>query len=110
MAESARWVLRRGLGSAPSSKQYSGWLVVTHPFHPLAGQHVEVLYSMKRAGRRMFVVDAGYGARMTLPLEWTDRGPAAEGARVSQEALIELRALVNALVSRCPSPRGGRSS
>jgi hypothetical protein len=42
---------------------------------------------MKRGGRRMFVVDTGTGARMMLPVEWTDRGPAAQDARVSQEAL-----------------------
>ncbi|MFC9331851.1 DUF5372 family protein [Kitasatospora sp. NPDC057015] len=74
---------------------------MTHPFHPLSGRRVEVLYSMKRGTRRMFVVDAGAGARMTVPLEWTDRGPTAEGARVSQESLVELRALLDALVSRC---------
>jgi hypothetical protein len=76
-------------------------LEVTHPFHPLAGCRVEVLYSMKRGGRRMFVVDTGTGARMTVPVEWTDRGPAALDARVSQEALVELRALLDALATHC---------
>jgi hypothetical protein len=62
---------------------------------------------MRRGRGRMYVVDTGCGSRMTLPLEWTDRGPAAESARVSQEALIELRALVDALVGRCTRPDGG---
>jgi hypothetical protein len=85
--------------------------VVPHPFHPLTGRRVEILYSMKRGCGRMFVVDTGSGARRTLPIEWTDRGPAAEGTRVSQEVLIELRALIDALVrSRCEVPKGDRSS
>jgi hypothetical protein len=85
-------------------------LTVTHPFHPLAGREVEVVYSMKRGGTRMFVLDAGGGVRMTVPVEWTDRGPAAEPARVSAESLIHLYALVEALVSRCSLPDADGSS
>ncbi|WP_058041250.1 hypothetical protein [Streptomyces roseifaciens] len=92
-----------GLGrrrqTAASSKQHSGWLVVTHSFHPLSGRRVEVLYSMKRGSMRMFVVDTGSGARMTVPVERTDRGPAAEGARLSAEYLTELRAVVDVLAN-----------
>jgi Family of unknown function (DUF5372) len=84
--------------------------VVTHPFHPLVGRRVEVLYSMKRGSTRMFVVDTGSGARMTLPVEWTDRGPAPESARVSQESLTRLRLLLNALMSRCEERQGGGPS
>ena len=83
---------------------------MTHPFHPLAGREVEVVYSMKRGATRMFVVDAGGGVRMTLPVEWTDRGPAPETARVTAESLIDLYALVNALVSRCSLPGAEGSS
>lgn len=91
-----------------SSRQPSGWLTVTHPFHPLAGCRVEVLYSMMRGSRRMYVVDTGQGAqRMTLPQEWTDRSPAAENMRISQETLIELRALVDALTDHCQQPDRG---
>jgi hypothetical protein len=90
-----------------SSKQHSGWLTVTHRFHPLAGRRVEVLYSMKRGDRRMFVVDAGNGGRMTVPEQWTDRGPAPECARFAPEALTELRALLDALASRCARPEAG---
>ena len=85
--------------------------MVTHPFHPLTGQRVEILYSMKRGCGWMFVVDTGSGARMTLPIEWTDRGPAPEDARVSQDVLIELRALIDALMrSRCEGPKGKHSA
>ena len=83
---------------------------MTHPFHPLSGREVEVVYSMKRGGTRMFVLDAGSGVRMTVPVEWTDRSPAPETARVSAESLIDLYALVKALVSRCPLPDADGSS
>ncbi|KPI11518.1 hypothetical protein OK074_2850 [Actinobacteria bacterium OK074] len=83
---------------------------MAHPFHPLAGRGVEVLYSMKRGGRRMFVVGTGTGASMTLPVEWTDRGPAAQDARVSQEGLVELRALLDALAIRCVDQAEGGES
>jgi hypothetical protein len=65
---------------------------------------------MKRGGNRMFVLDAGGGVRMTVPAEWTDRGPASESARVSTESLIHLYALVEALVSRCSLPEADGSS
>lgn len=65
---------------------------------------------MKRGGKRMFVVDTGTGARMTLPVEWTDRGPAAQDARVSQEALVELRALLDALAKHCADQGEGGES
>lgn len=81
-----------------------------HPFHPLSGRVVEVVYSMKRGGTRMFVLDAGGGVHMTVPVEWTDRSPASEVSRVSTESLIHLYALVNALVSRCSLPDADGSS
>jgi diaminopimelate decarboxylase len=92
------------------SSPYLGSLTVTHPFHPLAGRMVEVVYSMKRGGIRMFVLDAGGGVHMTVPVEWTDRGLAPEPARVSAESLIHLYALVEALMSRCSLPEAEGSS
>ena len=83
---------------------------MTHPFHPLAGRELEVVYSMKRGGTRMFVLDAGDGVRMTVPVEWTDRGPAPDTVRASAESLIDLYALVKALVSRCSLPEADGSS
>lgn len=65
---------------------------------------------MKRGSTRMFVVDTGSGARMTLPVEWTDRGPAAEEARLSAESLAELRAVVDTLAKRCAGREGGELS
>ena len=74
---------------------------MTYPFHPLAGQSLEILYSKRRGGGRVFVCDAGDGSSVTLPVEWTDRGPAADEARLSPESLTELLVVVNALLRGC---------
>jgi Family of unknown function (DUF5372) len=98
---------RRASHSAQSSRQRSGWLLVTYPFHPLAGRTVEILYSKRRGGGRVFVCDAGDGSSMTLPVEWTDRAPTPDNARLSAETLSDLRVVVDALLRRCPGPPGG---
>lgn len=81
---------------------------MTYRFHPLAGCELEVLFSKRFGGRRLFVCEAGGGRTVTLPVEWTDRGVPAEDRRLSLEALIDLRALVNALVSRCVDQEADR--
>lgn len=83
---------------------------MTYRFHPLAGRELPVLFAKRFGGRRLFVCEAGGGRTCTLPAEWTDRCPPPEDLRLSQEALIELRALVNALVSRCAGSCGDGSS
>ena len=80
---------------------------MTHPFHPLFGKTVEILYSKRRGGGRVFVCDPGDGSSMTVPIEWTDRGPAAEVLRLSRESLSELRIVVNALLEACARPGRG---
>jgi hypothetical protein len=49
----------------------------------------------------VFVCDAGDGGSVTLAIEWTDRGPAADEARLSPESLTELLVVVNALLRGC---------
>jgi hypothetical protein len=85
-------------------------VIVTHPFHPLAGRRVEVLYAKRRGGTRVLVCDAGAGRTMTLPVEWTDRGPAAETLWLGVDGLIELHVLVNTLMTHCDDPDRGGSS
>ncbi|WP_442935324.1 DUF5372 family protein [Micromonospora sp. CPCC 206061] len=80
---------------------------MTYPFHPLAGRTLEILYAKRRGRGRVFVCDAGDGASVTLPIEWTDRGPAADEARLSRESLSELRVLVNSLLEACVKWRDG---
>jgi hypothetical protein len=53
-----------------------GSVVVTHPFHPLNGRRLEVLFVKRRGDAVVFVCSGGLGGQMTLPLAWTDRGEA----------------------------------
>jgi hypothetical protein len=101
MGNCARWACRRTSQTAHSPRQHSGSLVVTYPFHPLAGRSLEILYSKRRGGGRVFVCDAGDGGSLTVPIEWTDRGPAADEVRLSPESLTELLVLVNVLLRGC---------
>jgi hypothetical protein len=85
-------------------------VVVIHPFHPLAGRRVEILYAKRRGGTQVLVCDAGAGRTMTLPVAWTDRGPVAEAYRLSPEGLVELHVLVTALTAHRDGPDRGGSS
>jgi Family of unknown function (DUF5372) len=81
-----------------------GSLAVTHPFHALSGQRLEILFVKRRSGALVFVCAYGVSRSVTLPQEWTDRGGEPSGDRLAVEGLSALRALVNALVSRGAGP------
>jgi hypothetical protein len=72
-------------------------LVVTHPFHPLFGERLEVLYVRRLATGRVYVCDGGGGRNVALDEEATDRGPEAAGRPLTFEVLVELAAVVAAL-------------
>ncbi|MET7541732.1 DUF5372 family protein [Streptomyces sp. NPDC005507] len=103
---------RKGTNSAQASDQNESRtapecgvpgdeLVVTHPFHPLHGRRLMVRRAVRRQGRLVFICTQGDGITFTIPQEWSDRGPAPVLRRISSSALIDLCALVDALVSRC---------
>jgi hypothetical protein len=79
-----------------------GSLVVTHPFHPLFGQCLPVLFTKRRGGAPVVVCAGGVGDRVTVTLlvTWTDRGPTPDGHRFSVDALIALGNLMTALIDR----------
>jgi Family of unknown function (DUF5372) len=84
-------------------------LTVTHPFHALSGQRLDILFVKRRSGALVFVCACGVGRSVTLPQEWTDRGGAPGVDRLAVEGLSALRALVDALVSRGVDTGGGGS-
>ncbi len=108
-----RWRYRRimGRGSGRSgrprsphrarssrSRPVSDSVVVTHPFHPLVGQHLLVILERRRPGAELVLVcEGGPAGRVTLPVGWTDRAPGALGHRLASEGLVELALLVSAL-------------
>ena len=71
--------------------------MVTHPFHPLFGKRLDVLFVRREVGRRLYVCDDGEGRNVALP-EWaTDRGPEPAEGPLTLEVLAELVAVVGAL-------------
>jgi hypothetical protein len=75
-------------------------LVVTHPFHRLAGIRVLILHERRcRLRGHVYVCDAGSLGVFTLPDDFTDRGcdRSAGESPVDADLLSELAALVAAL-------------
>jgi hypothetical protein len=77
-----------------------GFVVVTHPFHPLSGQRLEVLYVKRRGDGSVLVCAGGVGGLVTLPRSWTDRGDPPAAHRLSVEGLAELDTLTRAIQGR----------
>lgn len=80
-------------------------MVVTHPFHPLSGQRLDVLRVRRHRAGRLYVCDGGVLGSVVLAEEATDRGPELGERPLSLEVLVELAALVVAL---CGAGTGGR--
>ena len=77
-----------------------GSLVITHPFHPLTGQRLEVLFTKRRDGAVVFVCADGASGQVTLPKPWTDRGEDALSGRLSVEGLAALDTLMRSVQGR----------
>jgi hypothetical protein len=55
-------------------------ILVTHPFHPLSGQRLAIVFERRcPVHERIFVCEcaASPARRVTLPVRWTDRTPDA---------------------------------
>jgi uncharacterized protein DUF5372 len=72
-------------------------LVVTHPFHPLFGERLEVLYVRRVATGRVYVCDGGGGRNVALAEEATDRGPEPADRPLTFEVLCGVAAMVAAI-------------
>jgi hypothetical protein len=77
-----------------------GFVVVTHPFHPLNGQRLDVLYVKRRVEATVFVCSGGVSGQITLPSSWTERGQPAGTHRLSVQGLAELAAVTRAIQGR----------
>ena len=97
---SARSACQRRRHSAVASREPSGSVLITHPFHPLSGQRLEVLFAKRRAGAVVLVGESAELGRVTVQESWTERGPAPLGCRVSVEGLAALDTLIRSLQGR----------
>jgi Family of unknown function (DUF5372) len=50
-----------------------GWAVITHPFHPLAGQRFAILKVRKIAGQDVLSLYDQKRGSLTVPRAWTDQ-------------------------------------
>ena len=82
-------------------------MVVTHPFHPLRGERLDVLYVRRFPTGRVYVCAAGDGRNVALDEAATDRGPEPAGRPLSFEVLVELAAVV-AMLGRSVDGEGDR--
>jgi hypothetical protein len=74
-----------------------GSLVVTHPFHPLFGQRLEVLHVRRHGASRLYVCDGGPLGGVGLLEEATDRGPEPGDRPLTAEVLVGLATVIAAL-------------
>ena len=68
--------------------------MVTHPFHPLRGERLQVLFVRRVGASRIYVCEGGPLGSVGLPEDATDRGPEPAERPLSIEVLAELVALV----------------
>ena len=82
---------------------------MTHPFHPLAGQRVSILFERTyRDGiGRVYICEGGALGTVTLPEHFTDRAAPSAAGPVTVDGLIELAAVVSAIRSRLTGTQEG---
>ena len=71
--------------------------MVTHPFHPLKGQRLSILFERMRPEGHLYVCEGGPLGTIGLPDAWTSLSEPAAERPLTVEVLIELAALVLAL-------------
>lgn len=71
--------------------------MVTHPFHLLYGERLDVLYVRRFPTGRVYVCDGVRGRNVALDEEATDRGPEPAERPLTFEVLVELAAVIAAI-------------
>jgi hypothetical protein len=73
---------------------------VTHPFHPLSGQRLQVMFERKLPGGLVVHCEGGPLGSFQLPVAWTDRGQPMAREPLTCEVLAGLAAAIEAVRSR----------
>ena len=71
--------------------------MVTHPFHPLVGERLVVLFVRRVGSGRIYSCEGGLLGSVSLPEDATDRGPEPADRPLTIEVLAALVALVGDL-------------
>ena len=92
---------RRPSQTAEASNSSCSSLLVTHPFHPLRGQRLTVLYDRRLAGiGHVYICDAGSRGTLALPPGYTDRGGEPGSLVADVRVLAELARVLRAVQGR----------
>ena len=70
---------------------------MTHPFHPLCGERLVVLFVRRIGAGLIYVCEGGTLGSVSLPEDATDRGPEPAERPLTIEVLAALAALVGDL-------------
>ena len=65
-----------------------GWALITHPFHPLAGQRFRILKVRKLAGQELLSLYDQKRGSLTIPRAWTDQAEPSPYAGLPEPAPI----------------------
>jgi hypothetical protein len=89
-----------------------GSLLVTHPFHPLAGHQLPILFerTYRDPSRgRVYICESGPLGTVALPEHFTDRGAPAATSPLTIDVLVDLAAIVLRLQRRLTGDQEGTS-
>ncbi|HTQ93557.1 MAG TPA: DUF5372 family protein [Streptosporangiaceae bacterium] len=73
---------------------------MTHPFHPLSGQRLRVLFERKLPSGLAVSCEGGPLGSLMVPLAWTDRGAPGADAPLTYEVLVDLAGVISAVNPR----------
>lgn len=71
-------------------------MVVTHPFHPLSGERLEVEGQERPNGGWRLRCRGPLGT-VVVPVEWTDRSAPGSQSRLTYEGLVDVAGIVTAI-------------
>lgn len=80
--------------------------MVTHPFHPLRGQRLAVLFERKYPDGRLYVCEGGVAGTIGIPEDATDLAPPAAATPLTAEVLAGLVEVVAVIVGADPGGSG----
>src|SRR5260370_6605047 len=76
------------------------FVTVTHPFHPLSGQRLRVLFERKTPDGLAVSCEGRPLGSVMVPLAWAERAPAEAAGPLTYEVLAYLAAAVPAVRTR----------
>jgi hypothetical protein len=74
-------------------------VLVTHPFHPLRGQRLAVLFERKSADGRVYVCEGGPAGTIGIPQDATELAPPPAAMPLTAEVLAGLVEVVAAVAA-----------